>query len=141
MFNTKILKVNWDLNSKNKVKIVACKTKKQTIENSPHLFLCVNEDRIEITANKFISTFSFGIMQKSMQEEIDGVPISESEDTTSCFNSPLMSTLLFKKALTLNNMVGYAKAYFQFEFKVWPSKEFLFTLWTQDGFKCDYASQ
>ena len=47
-----------------------------------------------------------------MQEEIDSVPISEYKDTALHFNPPLISIPSFKKPLTLNNMVGYVKAYF-----------------------------
>jgi len=130
-FNSKITNVKWDPKGKKDVTITYCKTTKVGKQSYP----CVDSERYTRGAKNFISTFTVGILKKSIECErglLSDCPVP-------LFDPPLSSQELLTETLDNLDMGTLTKVYLQFEKKFWGDKETYFTPSNSSGYDCDAA--
>jgi len=120
---SKITEVHWDPSGSSPVQVKYCTTQKQTPANQPELYPCTAQE-FTVTGDHFFSTFSTGVLQKSIAEERAGVPLSGSKDSAPRFQPRLIDAIpQAAEAIEKYPMAFYSKIFFQFEFKFWGDSQ------------------
>lgn len=133
MLNKKITHVYWDPDGKKDVKVTYCDTEKENEYSYP----CADAQRYNVTAKNFVSTFSVGVLKKSL--ELERNPIKVSDDVSPMFHPQLSSMKELETMLDGSTMGSLLKVIMQFKDKFWEDKEGFVTPFSKDGFQCDYA--
>lgn len=168
-FNKKIVRVRWSKNtdsttdsdsddsdysssdsyvkkSKKHVFVTVCQTYEVKEDNRPIRYLCVPGSFQTYKANHFVSTFSLGVLQKSLEEEKQGRSLRQSVDVAPRFIPPLSSVESLKNALNSYPMAEYSKIFFQFKSqekggpgRFWDDSQFFLSAFSKGQWVGTYA--
>jgi len=128
----KVVKVEWDPEGKQDVAITLCETEQVKKDDSPILYPCKTQGNnkpilTKVNAKQFISTFSIGILKKSIDLEMDATSVEDSYDVAPRFDPPLHTDAAeLANALAHTGMGDYAQVLFQFEHYFWPKDRPMF---------------
>lgn len=133
--NSKITSVKWDPEGVEDVVITYCKTTKENEFSFP----CADSERFELRAAEFISTFTVGILKKTMElERMDSYPPIIFDDIAPKFDPPLSSIDNLAKTLDQREMGTLTKLFMQFSCNFWGDKETYLLPYNEDGYQCDF---
>lgn len=121
--NTKVLHVQWDPEGFLPVNVTVCATIRESPPHMPNLYPCANNQTFILVGKEFISTFSLGVLQKSLDEERNNIAVELSVNKAPRFDPPLMSIANFTDSLEANVLGLYGKAFFQFPFNFWGERQ------------------
>lgn len=131
--NSKITKVVWDPEGEKDVVIFYCQTRKRNYFDYP----CADDTRTMVKAKDFISTFSYGVLKKSM--ELEQSQVQNKFDLAPEFVPPLSSVESLRTKIQKSDMGSLAKIFLQFTCKFWEDDvETFFLPYSKDGHQCDY---
>jgi len=131
-FNSKITNIKWDPSGKKDVIITYCKTEKEGQQSYP----CVDDERYIRRAKNFISTFTIGILKRSLECERE----NDNDCPVPLFDPPLSNQdEMLTETLDNLDMATLTKVYLQFNEKFWGNKETYFTPSNSSDYDCDAA--
>lgn len=128
---TKVLEVHWDPTGVAPVETLVCDTEKVALADEPVRWPCVAGTERTLTSNEFVSTFSLGVLQASIGEELDGVPLAGSRDVAPRFSPPLSSVPALASSIGQYPMAQYSKIFFRFAHKFWDDAQLTISAYSE----------
>ena len=119
----KIVKIYWDPEGVEDIRLVVCRTFKKSQPGMHDRFPCRRGARnfFIVKANEFISTFSLGVLQKSIELEMQDTSFEDSINVAPRFVPPLSSIVELSDTILKDEMANYNKLFLQFEHEFWDT--------------------
>lgn len=135
----KITHVEWDPAGQTRVRVTTCATEKELLAEDRVLWKCIRGTNEVAEADNFVSTFSLGVLQRSLAEEAAGTPLPASIDVAPRFTPPLSSVPTLAHAISEYPMGYYLKVFMQFNLKFWDDTQLTVSAYSRDRWIGEFA--
>ena len=135
----KITRVEWDPTGQTSVRVTTCETEKVLLAEGRVHWKCVGGTNEVAEADNFVSTFSLGVLRRSLAEEAAGSPLPASIDVAPRFTPALSSVPALAHAINEYPMAYYLKVFMQFSHKFWDDAQLTVSAYSRDRWVGEFA--
>jgi len=135
----KITRVAWDPTGQTSVRVTTCRTAKVLLSEGRVHWKCVRGTDEVAEADNFVSTFSLGVLRRSLAEEAAGAPLAASIEVAPRFTPALSSVPALAHAINGYPMGYYLKVFMQFRHKFWDDTQLTVSAYSRGRWVGEFA--